>query len=134
MRPTRADKTTHEPTPQDSCDLIVEKGYHSREVLKGLDESPWKTRIAAASTEQRLLTLAWRRGGARAAFYGNRSRLKSGVGREAMRKRGEIVERSFERGVMCRTWLRGPENVHKRYLVHVAGYNLGVLVRTPFVI
>lgn len=53
-----------------------------------------------------------------------------------MRKRGEIVERSFahvlERGGMRRTWLRGRENVHKRYLVHVAGYNLGVLMRALF--
>jgi len=42
-----------------------------------------------------------------------------------MRKPGEIVERGFahvlERGGMRRTWLRGRENVHKRYLVHVAG-------------
>jgi hypothetical protein len=50
-----------------------------------------------------------------------------------MRKRGEVVERSFahvlDRGGMRRTWLRGRENVHKRYLVHVAGYNLGILMR-----
>ena len=25
---------------------------------------------------------------------------------------------------MRRTWLRGRENVHKRYLLHVAGHNL----------
>jgi transposase len=31
-----------------------------------------------------------------------------------------------------RTWLRGRENIHKRYLVHVAGYNLGVLMRALF--
>ena len=53
-----------------------------------------------------------------------------------MRKRGEIVERSFahvlERGGMRRTWLRGRKNVHKRYLVHVAGYNLGILMRALF--
>ena len=53
-----------------------------------------------------------------------------------MRKRGEIVERSFahvlERGGMRRTWLRGRENVHKRYLVHVAGCNLGILMRALF--
>ena len=53
-----------------------------------------------------------------------------------MRKRGELVERSFahvlERGGMRRTWLRGRENVHKRYLVHVAGYNLGILMRALF--
>jgi len=50
-----------------------------------------------------------------------------------MRRRSEIVERSFahnlDRGGMRRTWLRGRENVHKRYLVHVAGHNLGILMR-----
>jgi transposase len=53
-----------------------------------------------------------------------------------MRKRGEMVERSFahvlDRGGMRRAWLRGRENVHKRYLVHVAGFNLGILMRAIF--
>ena len=53
-----------------------------------------------------------------------------------MRKRGEVVERSFahvlERGGLRRTWLRGRENVRKRYLVHVTGYNLGILMRALF--
>ena len=43
------------------------------------------------------------------------------------------TERSFahvlDRGGMRRTWLRGRENVHKRYLLHVAGHNLGLLMR-----
>ena len=47
--------------------------------------------------------------------------------------RAEIVERSFahnlDRGGMRRTWLRGRENVHKRYLLHVAGHNLSLLMR-----
>ena len=30
---------------------------------------------------------------------------------------------------MRRAWLRGRENVHKRYLIHVAGFNLGILMR-----
>ena len=30
---------------------------------------------------------------------------------------------------MRRAWLRGRQNVHKRYLIHVAGFNLGVLMR-----
>ena len=50
-----------------------------------------------------------------------------------MRRRAEIVERSFahnlDRGGVRRIWLRGRENVHKRYLVHVAGHNLGILMR-----
>ncbi len=63
----------------------------------------------------------------------NRTRLLSGVPKEAFKLRAEIVERSFahnlDRGGMRRTWLRGRENVHKRYLLHVAGYNLSLLMR-----
>ena len=51
----------------------------------------------------------------------------------AFKLRAEIVERSFahnlDRGGMRRTWLRGRENVHKRYLLHVAGHNLSLLMR-----
>ena len=123
------------PTSEEHCDLVADKGYHSRDVLKGLDDGPWKTRISEPRPSQGYSR--WHGDDeARAAVYGNRNRLKSGVGKEAMRKRGEIVERSFahvlERGGMRRTWLRGRENVHKRYLVHVAGYNLGILMRALF--
>ena len=30
---------------------------------------------------------------------------------------------------MRRTWMRGQENVYKRYLIHVAGHNPGLLMR-----
>jgi len=50
---------------------------------------------------------------------------------EAFKLRVEIVERSFahnlDRGGMRRTWRRGRENVHKRYLLHVTGHNLLLL-------
>ena len=53
-----------------------------------------------------------------------------------MRRRGELVERSFahilDRRGMRRAWLRGRENLHKRYLIHVAGFNLGVLMRALY--
>ncbi len=43
------------------------------------------------------------------------------------------MERGFalilDRGGMRRAWLRGRENVQKRYLIHVAGYNLGLIMR-----
>ena len=70
---------------------------------------------------------------ARRAVYNNRARLRSGVAREAFKLRAELVERSFaltlDRGGMRRAWLRGGENLKKRYLVHVAGYNLGLVMR-----
>ena len=53
-----------------------------------------------------------------------------------MRARGEKVERSFahclDRGGMRRSFLRGIENVEKRYIIHIAGFNLGVLLRALF--
>jgi hypothetical protein len=110
--------------------LVADKAYHSRAVLKDLDGGPSKTRIANPSSR----ASRWHGDNeARAAVYANRTRLGSGVGKQAMRRRAEIVERSFahnlDRGGMRRTWLRGRDNVHKRYLIHVAGHNLGILMR-----
>ena len=70
---------------------------------------------------------------ARSAVYTNRMRLRSDIGKEPSRRQAEVVERSFahtlERGGMQRMWLRGRENVRKRYLIHVAGHNLELLLR-----
>jgi transposase len=70
---------------------------------------------------------------AKRAVYNNRARLRSGVAREAFKLRAELCERSFalllDRGGMRCAWLRGRENLRKRYLVHVAGYNLGLILR-----
>jgi transposase len=70
---------------------------------------------------------------ARRAVCNNRARLRSGVAKEAFRLRAELVERSFaltlDRGGMRRAWLRGRDNLRKRYLVHIAGDNLGLVMR-----
>ena len=53
-----------------------------------------------------------------------------------MRLRGEIIERTFahvlETGGMRRLYLCHQENIAKRLLVHIAGYNLGLLMRKCF--
>jgi transposase len=119
------------PTKQKPSELVADKGYHSRAVLKTLDAGGWKTRIA--EPKQSGFSRWHGDDKARAVVYANRIRLGSMIGKQAMRRRAEIVERSFahnlDRGGMRRTWLRGRENVHKRYLVHVAGHNLGILMR-----
>jgi len=119
------------PTKAEPSELVADKGYHSRAVLKELDGGLWKTRIA--EPKQPGFSRWHGDDKARAAVYANRTRLGSAVGRLAMRRRAQIVERSFahtlDRGGMRRTWLRGCENVQKRYLVHVAGHNLGILMR-----
>src|SRR4051794_13455463 len=111
--------------------MVADKGYHSRGVLKALDDGPWKTRIAEPKRDG---FSRWHGDdAARRAVVNNRTRLLSGVAREAFRLRAEVVERSFalilDRGGMRRAWLRGRENLHKRYLIHVAGYNLGLIMR-----
>jgi transposase len=123
------------PSVEEPCVLVGDKGYHSRDGLRDLDGGIWKTRISEPKPAKGHLR--WHGDeAARHAVYANRARLKSGIGRNAMRKRGEMVERSFahilDRGGMRRVWLRGLENVHKRYLIHVAGFNLGILMRALF--
>ncbi len=119
------------PTPEDPAELVADKGYHSRDGLKELEDGAWKSRIA----EKKVAGVHRWHGDddARRAVYNNRARLRSGVAKEAFKLRTELVERSFalvlDRGGMRRAWLRGRENLRKRYLVHVAGYNLGLLLR-----
>ena len=111
--------------------MVADKGYHSRETLKSLAGGPWKTRIAEPKRDG---FLRWHGdGAARRAVVNNRIRLLSGVARAAFKLRAEVVERGFAlilaRGGMRRAWLRGRETLHKRYLIHVAGYNLGLIMR-----
>ncbi len=119
------------PTVEDPAELVADKGYHSRDGLKNLEDGAWKSRIA----EKKVPGVSRWHGDekARRAVYDNRARLRSGVAREAFKLRAELVERSFaltlDRGGMRRAWLRGGENLQKRYLVHVAGYNLGLVMR-----
>jgi transposase len=119
------------PTPEDPAELVADKGYHSRNGLKELEDGAWKSRIA----EKKVQGVNRWRGDqeAQRAVYNNRTRLRSSVAKEAFKLRAELVERSFaltlDRGGMRRAWLRGRENLHKRYLVHVAGYNLGLIMR-----
>ena len=119
------------PTPASPAELVADKGYHSRNGLKDLEDGVWKSRIA----EKKVAGVSRWHGDeeARRAVYNNRARLRSGVAKAAFKRRTELVERSFalllDRGGMRRAWLRGRENLRKRYLVHVAGYNLGLLLR-----
>jgi transposase len=122
------------PTPGSEVEVVADKGYHAREVLKRLAAGAWTTRIAEPA---RRTVLRWHGDDdARRAVYANRARLLSGVARVALMLRAMLCERAFahvlDRGGMRRTWLRGRDNVAKRYLIQVAGHNLGLLMRALF--
>ena len=67
------------------------------------------------------------------AVYANRRRVQGNYGKGLLRRRGEFVERSFahcyDTGGMRRTHLRKHDNILKRQLVHVAGFNLSLIFR-----
>jgi transposase len=68
-----------------------------------------------------------------AAVYGNRRRIRGERGKRLLRQRGELLERTFAHvygtGGMRRTHLRGHRNILKRLLVHVAAFNLSLILR-----
>lgn len=69
-----------------------------------------------------------------AAFRANHRRITGDRGKQLLRRRGEVVERTFahlcETGGGRRTWLRGLEKVSKRYQVLALSHNLGLILRT----
>jgi hypothetical protein len=54
-------------------------------------------------------------------------------GKSLLRRRGELVERTFahcyETGGMRRCHLRGHENIPKRQLIHLGAFNLSLILR-----
>ena len=66
-------------------------------------------------------------------MYANRRRIRGESGKRLLRQRGGKVERSFahcyETGGMRRVHLRHHRNILKRLLVHVAAFNLGLVMR-----
>ena len=114
-------------------ELVADKGYHSNAVLLARAELGIRTYIAEPKRGRRN----WRgQASARKAVYANRRRMRSHRGKSLMRRRGELIERSFahcyETGAMRRTHLRGHPNILKRLLIHVAGFNLALVMRKRF--
>ncbi|HEX9707982.1 MAG TPA: transposase [Steroidobacteraceae bacterium] len=111
-------------------EVVADKGYHSNQVMLDLDEMEIRGYVSEPDRGRRN----WQdKHEARDAVYANRRRIKGERGKRLLRRRGELVERSFahayETGNMRRTHLRGHENILKRLLIHVAGFNLGLLMR-----
>jgi transposase len=129
-REIAGDESQREGEPEEA---VADKGYHSKMVLMSLQQEGWRTYIAEPQRGRQK----WPGQQAeRAAVYANRRRKNGRRGLALMRLRGELIERpfahAFETGGMRRTHLRKHENIAKRLLVHVAGLNLALLMRTRF--
>ena len=115
-------------------EVVADKGYHSGPTLQQMQAAGVRTYIpekkqagkrhwVGKDDEQRLV-------------YANRQRLQRPKGQRLLRKRGELIERTFahcyDTGGMRRTHLRKHNNILKRLLIHVAGANLGLLLRNRY--
>ena len=114
-------------------EVVADKGYHSNQGLVDLAALDRRTYIAEPDRGRRKWT---KHSAARDAVYANRRRIRGARGRRLQRRRSEYLERPnahhYETGGMRRTHLRGHANILKRLLVHVGGFNLGLLMRTVF--
>lgn len=111
-------------------EAVMDKGYHGNETCLALNEAGIRSYISEPDRGRRK----WKgKPAEQKAVYANRRRIRGKRGKALLRKRAELVERPFahcyDTGGMRRTHLRGHQNILKRLLVHVAGFNLGLLMR-----
>ena len=116
--------------------VLGDKGYHRIESLAVLGEVHGVRTYIPERQDGVRHNWQERPAGDKAAFYANRRRVTGKRGRALSRLRSEFSERSFahtcETGGARRTTLRGTVNVAKRYVIHVAARNLGVIMRALF--
>ena len=115
-------------------EVVTDKGYHSNDTLRDMAEMAIRSYVSEPRRQGRR---KWQgKSAERDAVYANRRRIRGRRGKALLRKRGELIERTFahcyETGAMRRTHLRGHEKILKRLLIHVAGCNLGLVMRTVF--
>ena len=127
---TNDEKVGERVHPEGPVEAVGDKGYHSNDTLTALADGEVRSYISEPDRGQRN----WKdKPKAQAAVYGNRRRIRGEHGKELLRRRGELVERSFahayETGGMRRVHLRGRENILKRVLIHLGGFNLSLVMR-----
>jgi transposase len=122
------------PIPVVIDDVVADKGYHAAATLAACAAGGLRTYIPEPKCGRRRWhdkPTAWE-----FAYRDNRRRVRGARSRRLQRRRSERVERSFAHtcgsGNQRRTWLRGIENVQKRYLLTAAARNLGLIMRHLF--
>jgi transposase len=115
-------------------EVAADKGYHANQTLVDCEALGVRTYIPERETGPRRWTD--KPAETEAVFRNNRRRVRRDKGKRLQRARSELLERSFahvcETGGARRTWLRGLERINKRYQIHTAARNLGLLMRDLF--
>jgi len=113
-------------------EVVTDKGYHSGKVLVKMQGAAVRTYIPEKKQKGQRHWVGKRE--QQRAVYANRRRVNGSYGKHLLRKRGELIERSFahcyDTGGMRRTHLRGHKNILKRLLIHVGAFNLSLIFRS----
>ncbi len=112
-------------------ELVADKGYHSGAVVLRIQECEVQTYIPERKQTGKR---NWEgKEPERQAVLANQDRVQSEYGKALLRKRRELVERSFahcyQTGAMRRCTLRGNKNILKRLLIHVGAFNISLVLR-----
>jgi transposase len=112
-------------------ETVADKGYHSGAVMERMKGYGVRSYIPEKKQKGQR---HWKgKQAEQQAVYANRRRVRGEYGKSLLRRRGELVERSFahcyETGGMRRCHLRGQENILKRQLIHVGAFNLSLILR-----
>jgi transposase len=116
--------------PDGPAEVVTDKGYHSNETMTELADQEIRSYTSEPDRGRRDWT---DKAAEQAAVYANRRRIRGARGRRLLSRRGEFIERSFahnyETGGLRRLHLRQRDNILKRLLVHVSGFNLSLVLR-----
>src|SRR6266536_1129732 len=111
-------------------EVVADKGYHSNDTVLAVQQAQARSYIPEPKRPAR--NWAGKKDEQR-AVYANRRRVQGNYGKRLLKKRGELIERSFAHGYdtggMRRVFLRGRENVLKRQLIHIGAFNLSLIFR-----
>ena len=111
-------------------EVVGDKGSHSNETREAFVALGVRSYVSEPDRGRRHWT---GKAAARKAVYANRRRIRGARGHRLLRQPGELLERPnahlYATGGMRRVHLRGHPNILKRLLVHVCGFNLGLLMR-----
>jgi transposase len=123
----------YEVHPEGVQEVVADKGYHSNDVMVGMAELEVRSYVAEPDRGPRN----WDgKEAEKQAVYGNRRRITGDRGKRMQRQRGERIERNFahqfDTGGLDRLWVRGLENVHKKFLIQAAACNLALLLRSRY--
>jgi transposase len=119
--------------PEGVEEVVADKGYHSNDVMVALAEMEVRSYVAEPDRGPRN----WDgKETEKAAVHGNRRRVQGTRGKRLQRQRGERIERNFahqfDTGGLDRLYVRGLENVHKKFLIQAAACNLALLLRSRY--